>query len=85
MKLSCTLVKVNLEFSIEGVAMNRRRKAPKKKGPPMMGLFEVAGELGISIDTARRYAKSGKLAAVRIAGRWRIPRAVVVQARREGI
>jgi excisionase family DNA binding protein len=66
--------------------MNKKRvKKVKKKGPQLLGLFDVATELNISIDTARRYAKSGRLPSIRVAGRIRVPREAVMQAQREGL
>ncbi len=65
--------------------MNNLLKTGKKKEPKLLGLFDVAAELNISIDTARRYTKVGRLPSVRVAGRIRVPRAAVIKAQREGI
>lgn len=65
--------------------MNRHAKTRKTKKQRLLKLFDVAGELGISIDTARRYALSGRLPSVRIAGRICVPRDAVLKALREGI
>ncbi len=65
--------------------MNEGNKTSQKKEPPLMGLAEVATGLGISIDTARRYARGGRLPSVRIAGWIRVPREAVLRAQREGI
>jgi excisionase family DNA binding protein len=65
--------------------MDKRAKIRRKKEPKLLGLFDVATELRISIDTARRYAKAGRLPSVRVGGRIRVPREAVAKAQREGI
>lgn len=57
----------------------------KTKQPNLLTLFDVALTLGISIATARRYALSGVLPSIRIAGRIRVPREAVAKAQREGV
>jgi predicted site-specific integrase-resolvase len=64
---------------------SRRAKSAKRKESQLLGLLDVALKLGISINTARRYALSGLLPSVRIAGRIRIPSEAVAKAQREGI
>lgn len=67
---------------------NARPMKPKKgrsSKSMYMGLLDVALTLGTSIDTARRYALSGKLPSVRIAGKIRVPREAVERALREGV
>lgn len=65
--------------------MNKRVKVGKKREPKLLGLFDVATELNISIDTARRYAKAGRLPSIRVGGRIRVPREAVIKAQREGL
>jgi len=66
--------------------MSKNAKLGKpKKSSPLMGLFDVAIALGISIDSARRWARSGRLPSVRIAGKICVPRKAVDRAQREGI
>lgn len=60
-------------------------KPKRRKQEALMGLLDVALLMGTSIDTARRYALSGKLPSVRIAGKIRVPRNAVERALREGI
>lgn len=61
------------------------QSTPKTKYSSLLTLFDVALALGISIATARRYALSGLLPSVRIAGRIRVPREAVAKAQREGV
>jgi len=60
-------------------------KPAKDAKPGMIGLFDVAQRLGISVPTARQYALKGKLPFVRIGGRIRVPTEAVEKAQREGI
>jgi hypothetical protein len=65
--------------------IRKRAKSAKRKEPYLLSLLDVALKLRISIATARRYALSGLLPSVRVAGRICVPSEAVAKAQREGI
>jgi len=67
------------------VSKKRPKSVMRRKEPSLLTLLDVAVKLGISIATARRYARNGVLPSVRIAGRIRVPSKAVAKAQREGI
>jgi hypothetical protein len=68
-----------------GGVKKRLTRSVRRKDSRLLGLFDVALELGISIPTARRYALNGLLPFVRIAGRILVPKGAVARIRRQGI
>jgi predicted site-specific integrase-resolvase len=63
----------------------KQKKPEPKDDAVLLSLLDAALQLGISVATARRYAVSGILPHVRIAGRIRVPSEAVAKAQREGI
>ena len=66
--------------------MTKKIRLVEQKGPPpMVGLFGLAVETGFCVDTVRKYVKNGKIASVKIGGRYRVSRAEVDRILREGL
>ena len=63
----------------------KQKKTKSKDDTVLLTLLAAALQLGISVSTARRYAVSGILPHVRIAGRIRVPSEAIAKARREGL
>ena len=77
----------------ELVKMQRNDRAPLDRwradevldqGRPLWGLTEISGCLGVSVDTARRWAKNPdfKLPVSRLGGRWYADRRELLAWRR---
>jgi len=65
--------------------MDKVDQAVTQEPTRLMDLLQASLALNVSVLTVRRWAKSGKLPSVRIAGRICIPREAIVRVQRTGI